>query len=64
MNGFRDLFRLLIKNPGMGELRTDVPQPNIRSMSMGNYVIYFRQHAAWVEVIRIMHGDQDKPAIE
>jgi toxin ParE1/3/4 len=61
---FRELFRLLLKHPGMGEVRLDVAQPNIRSVSVGNYVIYFRQHTEVVELLRIVHGALDTPSIE
>jgi toxin ParE1/3/4 len=61
---FCDLFRLLLKNPGMGEVRRDLPQLNIRSVSVGSYVIYFRQRTDVVELLRIVHGALDMPSIE
>ena len=61
---FRELFLLLLKHPGMGEVRHDLPQPNIRSVSAGSYVIYFRQRTDVVELLRIVHGALDTPSIE
>jgi toxin ParE1/3/4 len=64
MMKFREVFRLLLKHPGMGEVRRDLPQPKIRSVSVGSYVIYFRQHTDVVELLRIVHGALDTPSME
>ncbi len=64
MAKFRGLFRLLLKHSGMGEIRRDLLLPNIRSVSVGSYVIYFRQHADAVELLRVVHGALDTPSLE
>jgi toxin ParE1/3/4 len=64
MKRFRNLFRLFLRNPGMGELRTDLPHDGIRSFSVGNYVVYFRQQPSVVEVLRIVHGAQQTPSFD
>jgi toxin ParE1/3/4 len=64
MKRFRNIFQLLLRNPGMGELRIYLPHDGIRSFSVGNYVVYFRQLPEFVELLRIIHGAQQTPSFD
>ena len=55
---FNKTFRLLAKEPFMGERRTEIAV-TLRSFSVGNYVIYFRPVREGVEIIRVLHGARD-----
>lgn len=47
--------RLLATNPRMGRARNELA-PGVRSVVVGNYVLFFRATATSVEVLRIFHG--------
>lgn len=51
-------FSLLVKNPEIGELRSELGE-NIRSISHGSYVIYFRQSEDILEILRVLRGSRD-----
>ena len=53
-----DQFSWLAKNPVSGEARDDF-RPDLRSLSHGNYVIYFRQRQDHLEIVRVLHGARD-----
>jgi toxin ParE1/3/4 len=57
-----DLFILLASNPYMGERRVDLAK-DFRSISLGNYVIYFRPRMDGVQIARIIHGARDVESI-
>ncbi len=63
MKRFRRTFNLLLKNPGMGALVGSDP-PGIRSVSVGVYVIHFRQAKLHVEIVRVVHGARESPILE
>jgi toxin ParE1/3/4 len=48
----------LAKNPYSGEQRADI-RPDLRSMSHGNYVIFFRSRQDHLEIVRVLHGARD-----
>lgn len=53
-----DRLRLLADNPMMGEARPDI-QESLRSVSVGNYVIYFAPRNNGIELVRVIHGARD-----
>ena len=53
-----EFFSLLTTQPEMGE-RCDELRPGLRRMSSGNYVVYFRSNAEFVEIVRVVHGSID-----
>lgn len=55
----RDTCELLSTQPEMGELRKNFGEPDCRSFSVGNYVIFFRAAEDGIEVARIIHGSRD-----
>ena len=50
-----DCCDLLAENPFMGPLREQL-SPNLRSFSVGKYLIFYRAIADGVEVVRILSG--------
>jgi toxin ParE1/3/4 len=51
-------FSWLANNPACGEARDDI-RPGLRSVSHGNYVIFFRSGSESLEIIRLLHGARD-----
>jgi toxin ParE1/3/4 len=53
-----DLFIELGRNPYLGERRSLLAM-DLRSISVGNYVVYFRPRTGYVQIARIIHGARD-----
>jgi len=54
-------FELLAANPLMGQYREDLADliKDIRSFSVGNYVIYYQPAPNGVRIGRVIHGARD-----
>jgi toxin ParE1/3/4 len=55
-------FEMLLKNPLMGQDRSELA-PQMRSFSVGHYVIYYRPFSNGIEIIRVLHGARDVDSI-
>ena len=55
-------FRLLATQPLLGEGRPEVGE-ELRTFTVRNYVVVFRPIKTGVEVVRIVHGSRDMPAL-
>ena len=55
----REKCRLLAKHPGMGERRPEFLSGECRSLSLGDYVIFFRPAPKGIEVVRVVRGERD-----
>jgi toxin ParE1/3/4 len=53
-------FALLAANPTMGQARDEL-RPNLRCVSQGNYIIFFRQITDQniLEIARVIHAARD-----
>ena len=54
-------IELLAANPEIGSIRPELAE-RMRSLSAGNYVIYFRAVEDGIEVVRVLHGSRDVDA--
>ncbi len=45
-------------NPGIGSKRDEL-RPRMRSVAEGDYVILYRSHAAYLEIVRVVYGKRD-----
>jgi toxin ParE1/3/4 len=52
------LFRALAKQPDMGRARPEL-LANLRSIPLGNYVIFYFPRKNRVEIVRVLHGSRD-----
>ncbi len=52
----------LRETPGMGRDRNEL-RPGIRSLALGNYVIFYRFDEEHVFIIRVLHGARNLRAI-
>lgn len=50
---------LLAANPMMGQRRLGFTDPDLRSFSIGNYVLYFRPRENGIVIARVLHGSRD-----
>jgi toxin ParE1/3/4 len=56
-------FRLLADHPKIGRERPEL-LPGIRSLPVGNYVIFFVEEVEGVKIVRVLHGARNLEAIE
>jgi len=59
---FYQTTRTLADNPRLGRSREEL-SGDLRSLPVGNYVIFYRPHADGVIVIRVLHGARDLPGM-
>ncbi len=55
---FQEALRLLATQPMMGQARPELAA-NLRSFTVGSYVIYFRPVRDGIQVARVIHGARD-----
>ena len=53
-----DQLGFLAGTPRMGRSRNDIV-PNLRSWPVGNYVVFYRDTAVALEIVRVLHGARD-----
>jgi toxin ParE1/3/4 len=51
-------FQALSRRPGLGRLRPDL-HPDIRSLAIGRYVVFYLPLSRGIEVVRVLHGSRD-----
>lgn len=52
------LFRTASKQPSMGRSRPELMH-NVRSIPIGNYVIFYIPRERGIEVVRVLQGSRD-----
>jgi len=57
-----DKFLLLTAQPLMGQTRREL-RPNLRSFSVGKYVIYYELLGERIRILRVLHGSRDVNAL-
>lgn len=55
-------YEMLARAPGIGESRPEL-LPTLRSFTVRNYVIYYREISDGIEVVRVLHGARDAVAV-
>lgn len=51
-------MRKVAQRPGLFPARDDVA-PGLRAARHGNYLIFFFDHGATIEIVRVLHGARD-----
>jgi toxin ParE1/3/4 len=54
--------RSLVRMPELGRKRPDLA-PELRSLPVGNFVIFYRPIPDEIQVIRVLHGARDIPTL-
>ena len=49
---------LIARSPSIGRIRRDL-NVDLRSFPVGNYLIFYRETAGEVQVVRVLHGARD-----
>jgi toxin ParE1/3/4 len=57
-----DKMQLLADAPGIGRSRAEL-FPGLRSLPVGNYVIFYCQVSTGIEIVRVLHGARDIEAL-
>ncbi len=57
-----DLAARLADAPGMGRARPELLL-NLRSFPLGSYLLFYRRSDNGIEVVRVLHGARDIPAL-
>jgi toxin ParE1/3/4 len=52
----------LARRPRLGRLRPEL-MPDVRSFTLGRYVIFYLPRASGIEVLRVLHGSRDIASI-
>jgi toxin ParE1/3/4 len=58
LDRIEDRCRSLAEMPEAGRLRGELAA-NLRSVAVGNYVIFYRPDEDGIQVIRVLHGSRD-----
>lgn len=51
-------FEMLAENPKMGRERPEIKE-GLRSFPEGNYLVFYREWAGIVAIVRVLHGARD-----
>lgn len=62
VKGLEQACQMLVSQPGMGRARPELA-PDLCSLTEGSHIIFYRVADDGVQVIRILHGARDLPAI-
>ncbi|MES2198406.1 MAG: type II toxin-antitoxin system RelE/ParE family toxin [Pseudomonadota bacterium] len=52
------VFKMLVQNPLAGRARADLAR-GLRSVTVGNYIVFYFALSDGVEIVRVMHARQD-----
>ena len=55
-------FERLAKRPRLGRSRPEL-MPDVRSLTIGRYVIFYLPRVRGIEVVRVLHGSRDIAAM-
>jgi toxin ParE1/3/4 len=55
-------FKTLARRPNIGRARPELAT-DLRSLAVGNYVIFYMPFSKGVEVVRVLHGARDLEAV-
>ena len=57
-------FQALSRRPGLGRRRRELSSDiDIRSLTVGRYVVFYLQLSRGIEVVRVLHGSRDIESI-
>ena len=59
----RDALEFLSRNPGVGHIREDLTNEPVKFWSVVPYLIIYNPAVQPIEIVRVVHGSRDVPAI-
>lgn len=54
-----EAMQLLADNPGIGHVRRDLTEADVRFWSVFKYLVIYRPETKPLEIIRVLHGRRD-----
>lgn len=63
LGSISEAFRILRSSPYIGRVRDSDLQQGLRSLPVGNYVIFYRIQSSEVRIVRVLHGRRDILAV-
>lgn len=54
-----EAMQLLADNPGIGHVRTDLTDADVRFWSVFKYLVIYRPDTKPLEIVRVLHGSRD-----
>jgi plasmid stabilization system protein ParE len=54
-----EAMQLLADNPGIGHLRRDLTDADVRFWSVFRYLVIYRPETTPLEIVRVLHGGRD-----
>jgi antitoxin ParD1/3/4 len=54
-----EAMQLLADNPGIGHMRTDLTDADIRFWSVFKYLVIYRPETKPLQILRVLHGRRD-----
>ena len=52
-------MQLLAANPGIGHIRTDLTDADVRFWSVFKYLVIYRPETKPLEIVRVLHGRRE-----
>jgi toxin ParE1/3/4 len=62
LNALESTCELLAAHSGIGRLRPELGE-GVRSMPIGNYLVFYIPSAEGIDVARVIYGGRDLPAV-
>jgi plasmid stabilization system protein ParE len=59
----RDRIRFLAMNPGIGHIRTDLTDANVRFFGVYSYLIVYHPNTNPLQIVSVLHGYRDVQGI-
>ena len=54
-----EAMQRLAENPGIGHVRTDLTDADVRFWSVFKYLVIYRPETKPLEIVRVLHGSRD-----
>ena len=54
-----EAMQLLADNPGIGHVRTDLTDADVRFWSVFKYLVIYRPRTKPLQIVRVLHGRRD-----
>ncbi len=60
VSGFEELFSLLLDNPELGRIRSEI-RDGLRSIPKDEHIVFYRILSDHIRIVRVLHGSRDLP---
>lgn len=60
LEGLREIFELLARNPELGKNRKEI-RPGLFSLPYRSHLVFYRKLPSQLRIVRVLHGRRDIP---